>query len=236
MLIIVDKKMPAEVKENLHEVGRLMEIETRGITYDAISGHPDIFFTQAGAQLIVAPNLPDRYQKMLTEHGLTYIEGDKPVGASYPDTATYNAVVSDDVLVHNLAVTDAAIKQVTGQRRQIHVNQGYTRCNLIFITPDKAITSDKKIYDQLLKSGFSMLFFHPENIRLPGFANGFVGGACGMFNNSLYIAGSLRHHADGEALKRFCADAGVTISELCNEPLFDGGGMLFVSQKTVKTS
>lgn len=229
MLIIADKKMPAEAKKRLREVGNLMEIETRGITYDAISGHPDIFFTQAGNRLIAAPNLPDRYQKMLTEHGATYIKGDKPVGATYPETAIYNAVVSDDVLVHNLTITDAAVKLAAGQRRKIHVKQGYTRCNLLFIAPGMAITSDKKIYDQLIKAGIRVLFFDPSHIRLPGFSNGFVGGACGMFNNTLFIAGNLRHHTDGDPLKQFCAGAGVAVTELCDEPLFDGGGILFIS-------
>jgi hypothetical protein len=231
MLIIADKKMPAEAKKRLREVGNLMELETRGITYDAISGHPDIFFTQAGNRLIAAPNLPDVYQKKLAESGVVFIKGEKAVGASYPETAMYNAVVSDNLLVHNLDITDAVVRLAAGQRQQIHVNQGYTRCNLLFIAPGMAISSDKKICDQLIRAGIKMLYFDPSHIRLPGFSNGFVGGACGMFNNTLFIAGNLRHHTDGDPLKQFCAGAGVAVTELCDEPLFDGGGILFIMQK-----
>lgn len=228
MLIIADKKMPAEAKKRLREVGNLMELETRGITYDAISGHPDIFFTQAGNRLIAAPNLPVHYQKKLTEGGVAFLKGEKAVGASYPETAIYNAVVSDNLLVHNLTITDAAVRLAAGQRQQIQVNQGYTRCNLIFIAPGMAITSDRKIYDHLIKTGVQMLFFDPSRIRLPGFANGFVGGACGKLNKTLFIAGNLSHHADGDKLKQFCAGAGVAVAELCDEPLYDGGGIFFI--------
>jgi hypothetical protein len=61
MLIIIDHKISVSAKEILSSYGELMELATEGITYPAISGHPDIFFCQVPGKLIVAPNLPEKY-------------------------------------------------------------------------------------------------------------------------------------------------------------------------------
>jgi hypothetical protein len=74
--------------------GGLMELETSGITYPAISGHPDIFFCQTPAGLIVAPNLPEEYFSLLDQHKIKYQKGENPLGKAYPQTSPYNAVVT----------------------------------------------------------------------------------------------------------------------------------------------
>jgi hypothetical protein len=60
MMIIVDNKITPVAKRRLSSFGELVELKTDGITYPAISGHPDIFFCQSADNLIVAPNLPGR--------------------------------------------------------------------------------------------------------------------------------------------------------------------------------
>ena len=69
-LIIIDKKIPEEAKIKLSGYGDLLELETIGITYDAISGHPDIFFSVLNNDLIVAPNLPQKFREALKKHSL----------------------------------------------------------------------------------------------------------------------------------------------------------------------
>lgn len=57
MLIVIDKRIPEEAKKRLSGFGKIIEFETKGITYPAISGHPDIFMCQTTESLICAPNL-----------------------------------------------------------------------------------------------------------------------------------------------------------------------------------
>ncbi len=80
MVIIVDKKISQAAKEMLSSFGELLELKTDGITYPAISGHPDIFFCQAGDKLIVAPNLPEEYLSKLKSSSSDVIKGELPVG------------------------------------------------------------------------------------------------------------------------------------------------------------
>ncbi len=55
MLIIVDKKIPWEAKDKLSVSGTVLELETEGIVYPAISGHPDIFFCKTPQMLVISP-------------------------------------------------------------------------------------------------------------------------------------------------------------------------------------
>ena len=65
MLILLTAKCPKLQKKNWQPYGEIVEFATEGITYEAISGHPDIFFCPTPAGLIVAPNLPEKYFKIL---------------------------------------------------------------------------------------------------------------------------------------------------------------------------
>ncbi len=56
-MIIVDKKLDIKMKDKLQEMDEVYQLETCGITYEAISGHPDIFFCKTDKGLISAPNL-----------------------------------------------------------------------------------------------------------------------------------------------------------------------------------
>ena len=95
MVVIADKRLPWEVKSKLSEYGKLIEMESSGIVYEAISGHPDIFLCVTKDELIIAPNTPLNIKDQLAENGLSFKSGSKNLGAKYPKTAYYNAVVTD---------------------------------------------------------------------------------------------------------------------------------------------
>jgi hypothetical protein len=230
MLIIVDKKIPFKARQQLKSFGVLLELETDGITYEAISGHPDIFFTKIGNNLVVAPNLPEKFKQALQKHQVNFVSGEKNVGATYPETACYNAVATERFLFYNQKITDQMIIRLAAGKTLIHVNQGYIRCNLVFIIPQMAITSDPGIFKSLKRYGIEAILFDPAEVYLAGFKHGFFSGACGMHENKLVLAGNLDFHADGWMVRAFCKKAGVEIIELYDGPLYDGGGILFIDE------
>ncbi len=232
MLIIVDKKISTEAKSYLRILGTLMGLETSGIVYPAISGHPDIFFAQVGDALIVAPNLPREYFMILDKEKTKYTLGAGLVGKQYPDTAKYNAVSSKTYLVHNTKITDPKITQSCTDKKILDVKQAYTRCNLIFLDDNHALTSDAGIHRGLVEHGINTLMVNPKGIVLPGFSHGFFGGCCGVFQNNLFVLGNLDRFADGDKVRDFVQAAHFEIVELCDTPLFDGGGILFIHPKS----
>ena len=145
--VIADSRMPEEAKKNLKKLGNVLFINPTSITYDSISSHPDIFFFQKDDALIYAPNAPKKIVKELKKRKINLIEGEKEVGKKYPETVPYNAVGIGNLLIHNLKYTDAKI--LSSYKNHIHVNQGYTRCNLLALKENCFITSDEAISRQL---------------------------------------------------------------------------------------
>jgi hypothetical protein len=228
MLIIVDKKIPSQAKTKLSEYGQVIELETSGITYNAISGHPDIFFHQAGKQLIVAPNLPEIYKKKLLDAGIKFAYGEQDVGAKYPTSSAYNVVSTDTLLIHNFRNTDSSITSLLDDNDLIHVDQGYTRCNLLALNDDHFITSDDKVQRVMERFGKDCLYVDPAGIVLEDYKHGFFGGCCGNFDDKVFILGSLTEYPEGEKVRKYITDHDHDIVELCDGPLFDGGSILFI--------
>ena len=226
MPILTNNILPPKAIKKLETFGELIFLETKSIVYQAISKHPDIFFCPMGEELIVAPNLPETYKNFLRKKEIFFEEGKKPLGKTYPETAIYNAVVTNNYLIGNTKVIDKSIIEKVRKRKIIHVNQAYTRCNLLPLPNNKFITSDKGIYKELRKEELEVLFVNPEGILLDGFKNGFFGGCCGVFENKVFIAGSLSHFPEGEKVREFLKD--FEIIELYDGSLLDVGSILKV--------
>ena len=235
MLIIVDKKIPGKAKEKLSASfpvrqagGNILELETEGIVYPVISGHPDIFFCKTPQTLIVSPSLPGKYLNTIQEQHQQFIIGNQASSIKHQASVHYNAAVNDHYLVHRLEFTDPVILQNCHTLKKIPVKQAYTRCNLLLLKDDHYITSDRGIHKNLQRSGLEGIFISPEGILLPGFPNGFIGGALGLLDNTIFIIGSLAYFAEGGTVRKFLEDLQYKIVELYDGPLFDGGGILFL--------
>ncbi len=227
MLIIGDARLPLEAIKNLSSFGTFVPFATRGITYEAVSGHPDLFFCQQQQQVVVAPNVPERYLKILQNNGLSFVKGKLPVGKLYPQTSRYNAVVTDNFLIHNAKHTDPSLKETFIKKEFIHVNQGYTRCNMLVLNNDLFITSDNGIFNQLQKRHLDVHYFSTGDILLPGFEHGFLGGCLGVFENHIFVTGSFSRFPEGEKLSTLLESRHYEIVELYDGPLFDGGSLFF---------
>jgi hypothetical protein len=228
-LIIIDHRMPREAKEKLSFYGRLLELSTAGITYDSISGHPDIFFCQAGDRLFTAPNTPRHILEELSSTGISFKTGEEPVGDKYPATARYNAVVTDKYIIHNFRYTDLSIVNNMENRDLVHMNQGYCRCNVLPLKDDHFITSDEGIFKVLRQHGLDTLLVSTEGILLEGQDHGFFGGACGIDGDHIFITGSLDQYADGQIVSQYLQKFGYRIVPLFNGPLMDCGSILIVA-------
>lgn len=228
MLIIADKRIPEEAKQKLQRFGEIVFLKTENIVYDAISGHPDIFFCQVNHKLIIAPNLPEKYKVLLKEKAIEFEEGEEKVGLKFPETAKYNVVATDKYLMHNFRYTDSKILEFQDNLNPVHLNQGYSRCNLLPLKDDHFITSDEGIFRILQNLNLKVLLVRPDDILLQGMNHGFFGGCCGAFEDTVYIIGSLSKFKDGQKVRDFLLKLDYRIVELYDGPLFDGGSLFFI--------
>ena len=88
---------------------------------------------------------------------------------------------------------------------------------------------------KISKKLFSKSFFDGVRGRAPQeriiIKYGFIGGACGYCDGSLYFSGDLRHHPDGDRIESFCKGLGVDAVSLSDEPLKDVGSIFFFKIK-----
>jgi len=208
-------------------MGQVIDFETHGICYDAVSGHPDIFMFKHPGGYIVAPNMPDRYKEILHKQPFSVTEGSLPVGLSYPQTAHYNALYTSDGILHNKNITAPEV-QVTSSGF-IHCQQGYVRCTTLKVG-SIFFTSDKGIERTLLAKSLKVFFVNPQNIVLQGFKNGFFGGCCGIWEKNIYFCGTLKQYHFSKSLISAIESEGFNIIELYNGPLIDVGGIFFIVQ------
>jgi len=228
MLIIVAHNIPEEASEKLSGYGKIIPFKTEKITYPQVASHPDLFFCSGNGKLVVAPNLPEFYFQQLKEEKIDFQTGCKLVGNRYPDTVPYNAVVTNNYLIHSFKHTDPVVLDSFKNLKKIDVEQGYTRCSLLPLPNDTFLTSDKGIEKALKRKGLEVLMVDAENILLPGFEHGFFGGTAGIINGKMFLTGSLSNMKEGEKIKRFIERAAVDIVELYSGPLFDGGSIILL--------
>ena len=227
-ICICSKNLPDEAKQKLSRFAELIEFSTSGITYDAISAHPDIFFCKVNDRIVCAPNVPETYKRILCEKNIELVEGANTVVHTYPGSAVYNAAVSDSFLIHRTDITDPLIVDSCGNLEKITVQQGYTRCSLLPLKGSSFITSDRGIYEILSGRKLNALYVKPDGILLPGFTHGFFGGTCGVHEDTVFIAGSLAKSKEGNSVKEFLCSLKYDIVELYSGPLFDCGSLLFI--------
>lgn len=226
MIIIADKRIPEPAKTKLKEFGNVHYLSSEGITYPAISGHPDIFFCKLKEQLIIAPNTTVDILNLLTKESINITFGRSIVGSRYPVTASYNAVVTDKYFIHNTSISDSIILEKTKELEVINVKQAYTRCSLLPLKNDRFITSDKGIEKELQKRKLDVLYVNPDGILLPGQINGFIGGSCGNVENKIFFLGNLDYYSEGDKIRNFTND--YEVIELYEGSLFDGGSLIFI--------
>lgn len=230
MLIIADARMPQTALEKLAGYGTLLPFHAPGITYESISGHPDIFFCKTPQGLLAAPNTPEVFLSLLKKQGIPIITGARPVSSKYPGSACYNAFANSRFLVHHPRITDTVLAEALSSLQTIPVAQGYARCNLME-AGGLYITSDRGIEKALKRKGLETFFADPAPIILPGQKHGFIGGCMGAATGRLFICGSLDFHPSGQALRKALKKRNTEIVELYHGPLWDGGSILICDEK-----
>ncbi|MDA3818773.1 MAG: hypothetical protein PF486_15435 [Prolixibacteraceae bacterium] len=235
-IAIIDSRAPVQAKERLQKDFSCVEFRTQDISYDAISGHPDVFLCKIDSnKTIYAPNTPPEITHIISSNNLHNKEGNTTVGSNIANSTAYNCVVSDKYLFHKQSFTDKTILNTCRDKKFIHVPQAYTRCSMICLPDGACITSDKGIQKALATENIPHIYCSPKNIVLPPYTHGCIGGTMGVHKNTVYIIGALQTLDKGDALKNFIHEHKCTIIELYDGALYDGGGIFFFDQKNKKS-
>lgn len=227
MWAIIDSRAPKEAIEKLNKTFDILEFKSEGITYNEVSGHPDIFIFQGINNFVIAPNSPKELVDFLNKHKVNFEFGNKEVGTELNNSTQYNCIVTNNLLFHKKGFTDNIVLESNRDKKLVQLPQAYTRCSLTKLNENSFITSDGGINKALNNSKLNTLLIDPTSIELPGYPYGFFGGTNGIHNNIFYLIGSLNNHPQGKIIKDFIEDNKLRIIELHKGKIYDGGGLFF---------
>lgn len=157
------------------------------------------------------------------------IESDDNVGANYPFDIAYNAIVINNTLFSYTNHTSGEILKFAGAQgiSSSMVKQGYTACSTLKLSDSHVITADPSLAQKYRQYGIKVTQTSSGSIVLPPYDYGFIGGASGVFEDTVFFAGDIGKLADGNAVLKAISECAMNFVSLSEEMLCDIGGIKF---------
>ena len=236
--VIVDYRADKDIISNLEKFGLEVILSCKNESVlPALWGHPDMQVCKCSDNTFVAcPECYDYYKKELYGFGVDVYKGKSFLSSNYPKDIAYNVARIGDTAVHNFSYTDSEIlcHFKVNHVNLINVSQGYSKCNICVVSDNAIITSDKGIYDAVVKDSIEALLICDGNIDIFGWEYGFIGGASGKIGNDvLAFCGDLSKHENFCEIQSFCKKFNVKCVSLSDKRLMDLGSVIYIKNQFV---
>jgi len=231
MISVTDFRIDKKALESLFEYGfKNIPLKPWPALSQSVSAHPDMLLFILDHTLLTHI---DYYQynktaidTIASEANLKLLTTDEKVASEYPNDVLFNAAVVGKYLIANLNFVSKKVIELCEKKGliPIHIKQGYAKCSICVVSEGAVITSDEGICETLNKeTELDVLKIEKGHIDLCQYEYGFIGGASGAFENSVFFCGNLSLHPDGEKIIAFCNAHGKTAISLTDKPLADVG-------------
>lgn len=155
------------------------------------------------------------------------IYGKSILKSGYPNNICYNGLKIGNHFFHNLKYTDKMILDNLKNVNLHNVKQGYSKCSVLIIDDNTAITSDLGMFNALTRAKINTLLIECGHIDLDGYNYGFIGGCGFRLNNQTFcFTGKLNHHPSFNDICSFLSSYNIQIHYLTNDKIFDIGSIL----------
>lgn len=189
-----------------------------------IADHPDLsIFALDDNNLVIDKNVSSYYKKHIKSKNI--VDGDE-VSHSYPNDSIYNIYRYANFYIHN-DITESHIEAYmkSNSYTNLYTKQGYSRCSIIPMR-EKILTSDYGIYKSL-KNYINVILLKEEQIPLDGFANGFIGGTCGLVGDTLIFNGNIENSPNYDIIRNEAMKSNIKLM-YPDLPLVDLGSIIYL--------
>lgn len=197
-----------------------------------VSAHPDMSMFCAGrGRFVCAPEVYPYYSELLKKYDVKLVQGETNLKSHYPADVAYNVARAGKCLIGHPSSVDPAIVRIAKENGLLlyPTKQGYAKCSSCIVSESALITSDPSIARSAQMAGLAALKIRPGHVLLPGYDNGFIGGASGLLpSGKLLFFGDITVHPDYPLIRDFCTQRGVSLRYLKNRPLTDIGTILSI--------
>ena len=203
---------------------------------EAVSYHPDMVMFYHGGTVITSVYYAEYAESLFSD--IRYLSNDAKIcfvderqSEKYPRDAIFNAlIIGNKAFCKTDTVSESVLEYVKSNGLDVvHVNQGYPACKVLPISERSAITADKGMYEVLSENGINVTLIDNGDIMLPPYEYGFIGGAAGIYGNTVYFLGDVTKHRSYEKIRSACESCGKKIVSLSSEELIDLGRIIFLS-------
>lgn len=196
----------------------------------SLAGHPDLQIFVCGEKIFCRQKLPKGFLNILDSLGELTVCRAEP-RTPYPLDVPFNIACTENAA---FCRTDSAAPEILAFLKQsgrivCHVSQGYSKCSAAIAGQRRIITGDAGMHRAAEAADTESLLIESGHIDLHGYKYGFIGGASGFWNGTVFFAGSLEGHPDRERIESFIASGGAGVECLTNEKLTDIGSLLFLN-------
>lgn len=171
----------------------------------------------------------DIFDTIKNECGVSIVTTKDNIEKSYPHDIAYNAIMLGGRLYSNTKHTSTAVSSLAHEHE--HVSQGYAACSTLALGEMAVITADPSLCRAYEKNNVDVCLIRQGNISLQPYEYGFIGGASGVFSDTVYFCGNIDSHPDAEMIKSMISKHGMKYISLSGEELFDVGGIKFFECK-----
>ncbi len=231
MILIYNPELTPAMKKTLESLGHLcIPSMPHPKLPPGIAAHPDMQICPIDeTTLLCAPESLNYYSKLLPK-SITVIPGETQLDGTYPRDSAYNAAEVGDFFFCNIKCIDKKllrIKKETG-KKIIHVNQGYTKCNIFPFSNRGLFTEDLGIHNTIMvnKLPLENILLPPGEIHLNNYSHGFIGGSCGRCEKIVFWYGNPDSCSYYKTIHHILQREEIKELSLSQENLSDFGGII----------
>lgn len=189
-----------------------------------VANHPDMNICIIDDTVFLPKNSPIFNE--ISKLKLNIITISENLNNKYPFDVPLNCKAIDDFVILNPKTVSKEILEYCNKNKKIiSVNQGYAACSTLAVSKNVIITADKGIYTALKNAGLSPLLIKEGYIKINEYDYGFIGGASGFVDNTLYFFGDITLHPDYHKIKDYLAKNNIKFKYFDGK-LLDIGGII----------
>ncbi|MBQ8642425.1 MAG: hypothetical protein IJ480_09440 [Clostridia bacterium] len=232
LLAVVSCTMPADALDTLrHIAASVVLLPPDPLLPAPVASHADMLLFPIGDALVTHRSYYDtawaEIDKILYSTGLRLVLTDCPRGPVYPLDVSLNALLCGRYLFGRLDVLAPEILTLAEENgiTPVHIRQGYAGCSGLVIR-DALITADPSLTGAANACGIPVIHVSDTDILLPGYDHGFIGGCGGVWDDRIYLCGTLPP-AENTDLTCHPHMRENIVCMLSPSPLYDCGGIRF---------
>ena len=235
-IALIDERLSERVERNLRKYGflpiRLPRFSGLG---EDVASHPDMLTFKCEDTLLsfcdyaadATPVFSD-IREYCADIKLAFANESPRV--AYPYDAIFNALLIGKYIFCKKDTVSPTLLRIAEEHgfTPLHVKQGYPACTALALDDKHAITADEGMARAMRKVGIEVTLIRQGHIALPHREYGFIGGAAGVLNDTVYFIGDIRMHPDFDIIKAAIESANMKYLSLDESELFDGGRIIFL--------